>query len=85
MTAPALARVEFARAAQIEKARKILAVIDSAHTVLDLPIPRGESGVEWFRSLHAVCLLEIRWKAKLDRPPSSATIADLEQLIRERA
>ena len=85
MTAPALDRLQFARAAQLEKAKKILAVIDSACTVVDLPIPRGDAGVEWFRSLHAVCMLEIRWKAKLDRPPSSETIAHLEALIRGRS
>lgn len=92
MTSPALdpfnpesRRSHFEQAGQREKARKILAVLDDVCMIADLPSPRGERGVEWFRELHAVSMMRVANLARLHRPPSSATIAVLEELIRGRS
>lgn len=81
---PASRQAAFTRAGQIEKAKKLLLAIDDACACLDITPPCGSAGVDYVGNLSAVAMVNLRWKAKLDRPPSSETFAELFRLIKER-
>lgn len=83
--AAAQRRTSFERDGQRDKAKKMLEVIDTSCKCLDIPIPCGESGVDYVMGLSASAMLNVRWAAKLKDPPSYETFGALQELIRERS